>query len=37
MEEDIKIIEELLQAAKDNGIYDDNKYFYSIENLIKRI
>lgn len=35
MEEDIKILEELLQGAKDNGMYNNNKYFYSIENLIK--
>lgn len=37
MEKDIKIVEELLQAAKDNGMYKDNKYFYSVENLMKRI
>lgn len=36
MEEDIKIVKELLQGAKDNGMYDNNKYFCSIENLIKR-
>ncbi len=35
MEEDIIIVKELLQGAKDNGMYDNNKYFYSIENLIK--
>ena len=33
--EDIMIVEELLQGAKDNGMYDNNKYSYSIANLIK--
>lgn len=36
MKEDVKNIKELLQGAKDTGIYDDNKYLYSVENLLKR-
>lgn len=35
MEEEIEIVEELLQGSKDAGMYEDNKYFYSLENLIK--
>jgi hypothetical protein len=35
MEEDIKILEELIKAAKDYNQYEGNKYYKSIENLIK--
>ena len=36
MEENIKILEELLQGARDNNMYEDNKYFKSIEKLINK-
>lgn len=35
IEEDIKIVKELLKGAKDYGQYNGNKYFYSIENIIQ--
>ena len=36
MKEDVKNIEELLKEAKYTGIYDNNKYLYSVEKLLKR-
>ena len=35
MEEDIKILEELLKASKENDMYEGNKYFKSLEYFIK--
>lgn len=35
MEEDIKTLEELLKASKENDIYEGNKYFKSLEYFIK--
>ena len=35
MEEDIKTLEELLKAYKENDIYEGNKYFKSLEYFIK--
>lgn len=35
MEDDIKIVKELLKGAKDYGQYNGNKYFYSIENILQ--
>lgn len=35
IEEDIKIVKELLKGAKDYGQYNGNKYFYSIENILQ--
>lgn len=32
--EDIEILEELLKAAKFNNMYEENKYFKSIENML---
>ena len=32
---DIEVLEELLQGAKDNNMYIGNKYFYSLENILK--
>lgn len=36
MEEDIKILEELIAGAKAYGEYEGNKYFKSMEHLIAR-
>lgn len=36
MEEDIKILEELIAGAKAYGEYEGNKYYKSMENLITR-
>ena len=35
MEEEIKILEEMLKASKENDMYEGNKYFKSLEYLIK--
>lgn len=35
MEEDIKTLEELLKASKENDMYEGNKYFKSLEYFIK--
>lgn len=35
IEEDIKIVKELLKGAKDYGQYNGNKYFYSMENILQ--
>ena len=35
MEEDIKTLEELLSASKENDMYEGNKYFKSLEYFIK--
>ena len=35
MEEDMKILEELLKASKENDMYEGNKYFKSLEYFIK--
>lgn len=35
IEEDIKIVKELLKGAKDYGQYNGNKYFHSIENILQ--
>ena len=35
IEEDIKIVKELLKGAKDYGLYNGNEYFYSIENILQ--
>lgn len=35
MEEDIKTLEELLKASKENDMYEENKYFKSLEYFIK--
>ena len=34
IEEDIKIVKELLKGAKDYRQYNGNKYFYSIEKIL---
>lgn len=35
MEEDIKTLEELLKASKENDVYEGNKYYKSLEYFIK--
>lgn len=37
LEENIEIVKELLEGAKSNNIYEENKYFKSIEKLLNYI